>query len=279
MSKLTCSMDRLGNSKKEVIKIEVNKIINAECKEYMKTLPNECVDLVIFDPPYFEIVDSDWDNQWQDKAEYIEFIKECILEGKRILKPTGTMYLWGAIGVNKGFALLDIVKWIHENKVLDIVNWITQRNTRIRATYKGFPQAREELIMCVKDRNKFIWNPAYTEIKNTRKDLQCNGKPRKNEFKRATDVWCDLAEASQSSKERFYYKNGERFKTVKSLKICDRIINASSNERDIVFIGFTGSGSEIVSCIKNNRNYLATEKSKRTIDEIIKPRIVEVLHE
>lgn len=252
---------------------ELNKIYNKDCISFMKELPQESIDLIVADSPYFEIVKDKWDNQWKNKEEYIEWCKDWILECKRVLKSTGTLYIWGAIGVNKGFALLDLVLWIDKNKIFHINNWVTQRNTRIRATYKGFPQAREELIMCVKDKDQLTWNPAYTEIKNTRKDLQCNGKPRKNEFKRATDVWCDLAEASQSSKERFYYVNGERFPTVKSLKQCDRIIKASSNQGELVYIPFAGSGSEIVSCIKNNRNWIATEKDKRTIEEIIKPRI------
>lgn len=253
--------------------LELNQIINQDCITYMRTLPNECVDLIIADPPYFEIVKDKWDNQWNTKEEYIQWCKEWISECKRILKPTGTFYLWGAIGVHKGFTLLEIVLWIDNNNIFDINNWITQRNTRIRATYKGYSQAREELIMCVKDKDKFIWNPAYTEEKNNRKDLQCNGKPRKNEFKRCTDVWCDIAEASQSSKERFYFENGDRFSTVKAQKLCNRIINASSNEGDIVYIPFGGSGSEIISCINNNRNWISTEQDKRTIDEIINVRI------
>ena len=32
--------------------METNKIINADCIEYMKTLPNNCIDLIITDPPY-----------------------------------------------------------------------------------------------------------------------------------------------------------------------------------------------------------------------------------
>jgi DNA modification methylase len=258
------------------MELQLSQIINQNCITYMRTLPNECIDLIIADPPYFEIVKDKWDNQWKSKEEYIEWCKEWILECKRILKPTGTFYLWGAIGVHKGFTLLELVLWIDTNNIFDINNWITQRNTRIRATYKGYSQAREELIMCVKDKDKFIWNPAYTEEKNNRKDLQCNGKPRKNEFKRCTDVWCDIAEASQSSKERFYYKNGDRFSTVKAQKLCNRVINASSNEGDIVYIPFGGSGSEIVACINNNRNWIATEQDKRTIDEIIKVRIEEI---
>lgn len=252
--------------------MELNKIHNIDCIEYMKTLPNECVDLIVADPPYFEIY-GDFDFIFQSKEQYIEWCKQWILECKRILKPTGTFYLWGAIGVNKGFALLDIVKWIDDNNIFHINNWITQRNTRIRATYKGFPQAREELIMCVKDKELFTWNPSYTEIKNTRKDLQCNGKPRKNEFKRATDVWCDIAEASQSSKERFYYCSGDRFPTVKALKLCDRLIKASSNKGDVVYIPFAGSGSEIISCINNDRSWIATEINNITIEKIIISRI------
>lgn len=252
--------------------MEFNKIYNIDCIEYMKTLPNECVDLIVADPPYFEIY-GEFDFIWKNKEEYIEWCKQWITECKRILKPSGTFYLWGAIGVNKGFVLLDIVKWIDDNSIFVINNWVTQRNTRIRATYKGYSQAREELIMCINNKEEFLWNPAYTEIKNTRKDLQCNGKPRKNEFKRCTDVWFDIAEASQSSKERFYLSNGDRFPTVKALKLCDRIIKASSNEGQLIYIPFAGSGSEIVSCIKNNRNWIATEINQEYIDEIINIRI------
>ena len=71
----------------------------------------------------------------------------------------------------------------------------------------------------------------------------------------------------------FKLKDGTSFPTVKSLKLCNRIIKSSSNERDLVYIPFAGSGSEIISCINNNRNYLATEINKKYIDEIIIPRI------
>lgn len=62
-------------------------------------------------------------------------------------------------------------------------------------------------------------------------------------------------------------------KTQKPEDITDRLIKASSNEGQTVYIPFAGSGSEIVSCIKNNRNYIATETNKEYIDEIINKRI------
>ena len=61
--------------------------------------------------------------------------------------------------------------------------------------------------------------------------------------------------------------------TQKPLSISERIIRVHSNENDLVYIPFAGSGSEIESCILNKRNWLATELNKEYIDDIIIPRI------
>lgn len=59
----------------------------------------------------------------------------------------------------------------------------------------------------------------------------------------------------------------------KPIEICDRIIKVASNQNDLVYIPFAGSGSEIESCIKNNRNYIATELNNEYIKNIIMPRL------
>ena len=46
------------------------------------------------------------------------------------------------------------------------------------------------------------------------------------------------------------------------MAICDRIIKHFSNENDLVLIPFGGSGSECVSAVKNNRNFIAFEKNR-----------------
>ena len=176
------------------------------------------------------------------------------------------------MGYNNGFPLVKLIDFLETNTDLRVVNWITQRNTRGRGTTKGYMKAREELVFMTKSKN-YNWNNAYTNEKSNRKDLGSNGKPRTNEFKRCSDVWVDITEASQSSKQRFKLNDGTSFPTVKALALCDRIINASSKEGDLIYIPFAGSGSEIVSCINNNRNYIATELNNDYIEEIIKPRI------
>ena len=77
-----------------------------------------------------------------------------------------------------------------------------------------------------------------------------------------TDVWEFIPD-----KVRYGHK------TQKPKDITDRIIRASSNEGDLVYIPFAGSGSEIVSCINNNRNYIATETNKDYIENIIYQRL------
>ena len=77
-----------------------------------------------------------------------------------------------------------------------------------------------------------------------------------------TDVWEFIPD-----KVRYGHK------TQKPQDITDRIIKASSNEGDLVYIPFAGSGSEIASCIKNNRNYIATELNNDYIENIINKRI------
>lgn len=252
--------------------MELSKVHNEDCLSFMKRAEPQQFDLIIADPPYFQIC-GEFDYAWKDVHEYVEWAKLWILECQRLLKPDGALYLWGSSGRGKGFPLQRLAIWIEENDIFHIVNYITQKNTRGRGNYRGFVQAREELLFCAKDKELYKWNTAYLEEKSGRTDMGMNGKPRTNEYKRCTDVWADITEASQSSKERFHTANGETFPTVKAQKLCDRIILASSNPGDIVYVPFAGSGSEIVSCIRNGRQWVGTEKNAAYINEVILPRI------
>ena len=70
-------------------------IVNKDCLEFIKSIESESVDLVLTDPPYFEIVKNDWDNQWKSEDEYIEWCREWTKECVRVLKPNRCFYIWG----------------------------------------------------------------------------------------------------------------------------------------------------------------------------------------
>jgi site-specific DNA-methyltransferase (adenine-specific) len=246
------------------------EVLNIDCLDCLSIAEPNSFDLIIADPPYFRI-SGDFDFIWSDLDAYLDWCKKWIRGCHRVLKNTGTFYLWGAIGYNRGYALPKLADWIESEGLFVVRNWITQRNTRGVGMKRGYMCAREELVYMTKT-DDYTWNTAYTLEKSNRTDLGADGKPRKNKYKRCSDVWCDIAEASQSSKERFKTLGGA-FPTVKALRLCQRIIEASSNEGDRVFIPFGGSGSEALACFLMKRDFLVTEINTDYVNELILPRL------
>lgn len=242
-------------------------IIHNDAVTAMREMEKESVDLIIADPPYFEIK-GDFDFVWKSREDYLEWTKIWLLEAYRILKNTGTLILWGGVGP-KPLTFARIATMIEDETGFIIQNWITQRNSRGYGTKKNYMSAREDFLFITKTK-EFTFNVPYLEEKSGRKDLGFNGKPRKNTHKRVSNVWCDIAEASQSSIERCEHP------TVKAQKLCDRIILTHSNENDIVFIPFVGSGSEIISAVKNKRQVSGTEISKEYV-ELARKRVEKFL--
>ncbi len=60
---------------------------------WLRSLPNESVDLVFADPPY-NIKKAEWDT-FESQQEYVNWSLEWIEQAARILKPTGTLYICG----------------------------------------------------------------------------------------------------------------------------------------------------------------------------------------
>lgn len=240
-------------------------IFVTDCSRFLETCEPERFDLIIADPPYFQIC-GEFDYVWPNREAYCSWCQSWLGLCAKALKPTGSLYLWGKIGFGKGFPLFHVVNWIEETNLFRVVNWITQRNTRGRGNKRGYMEAREELIFMVKG-NDYTWNCAYTEEPSKRKDLGFDGKPRKNTHKRCSDVWIDIAEASQSAKER------TGFPTTKALRLCERIVLASTNPGDEVYIPFGGSGSEAIACEKHGRRWVLTEKEPQYVERFIVPRL------
>ena len=227
-------------------------IHNTDATRFMKEhLKEGSVDLIIADPPYFEIC-GDFDfGVFKNVKEYLEWSKVWLKEAKRVLKYNGTLILWGGVG-HKPLTFARLAVMIEDEKLFNIKNWVTQRNTRGIGTKTNYMSAREDFLFLTKSEN-YTFNIPYTDEKSTRKDLGANGKPRTNTHKRVSNVWCDIAEASQSSIERCFHP------TVKAQKLCDRIIQTHSNKNGLVFVPFAGSGSEIISAIRNNRQVIGCE--------------------
>ena len=69
------------------------------------------------------------------------------------------------------------------------------------------------------------------------------------------------------------YKEATGHPTQKPEKLAERMLLASSKAGDLVVIPFAGSGSEVVQCIKNGRDFIASEINEVYVENIILPRL------
>lgn len=296
---------------------EINKIYNQDCIEYMKTLPDEYIDLIIADPPYYKTINEKWDKQWKTEDEYLEWTGLWFNECVRILKPTGVFYCYGNFDILSKQKVLIFDKQLNFRQNITLSKGIKSIAGRTSDKLRMFPTASEYLLYYVKQKEYFdtpfsrIMKQKMEELNLTQIDiakleLSKNGKitgwvhnklkgiqiPTREQWNKITKLFNIENKYDelllQYNKERYVFnlptgitdvwdftidKIRYGHKTQKPLDICNRIITSSSNENDLVYIPFAGSGSEIVSCILNNRRYLATETNKDYIDNIIIPRI------
>lgn len=239
--------------------MKYNRIIQLDCIEYMKNLPDECIDLIIADPPYFKIVKENWDNQWETEEEFYKWCGELINESKRILKNNGSLYIYGASPQIFNICTIAI------NLRLNFRNSIVWYFGTGMGGTKKYRIEHENLLFFTKS-NKYTFNADAVRIPYE-SQKPGGGRIHNPLGKTCGTVW-RIPRVQRNAKDFTGHP------TQKPLDICNRIVKASSNENDLVYIPFAGSGSEIVSCINNNRNWIATEINFSYINNMINKRIL-----
>jgi len=237
--------------------MEINKLYNEDCMITLKSMDDNSVDLIIADPPYYKIVKEDWDNNWKDEKEYINWCLAWTEECYRVLKEGGQLCVWGAIGKNKEHPFLKYLFYVERDTKFTFVNWITMRNFRCFGNSKHFPFARQECLIFSKGQHK-TYNKQYSDFEGTN---------RLGDPKLINNVWTDCKDVALFNKK-------DSHPTEKPELAEERIVLSLSNENDLVYIPFAGSDSDISPCIAHNRKWIASEKSKQYCD-VIENRLTE----
>jgi DNA modification methylase len=232
---------------------------HADAVEHLKTLADESVDLILIDPPYFQVVNNEWDNIWANIDEYLQWTKKWATESLRVLRPTGSLYIWGSVGERS-----DAI--IRQKLLLDDIgfyfkDWITWKKKRGMGNRRGWLYTREEVLWFVKNNDKFTWNEdaQYSEEKNEF-TVGFGGDDCKSEFKRITNVWTDIPE-QLTGKTTLHY-------TPKPITAIERIIKAHTQPGDTVLDFFAGSGTTGIACKNLSRRCILVENDIRSVTEI-----------
>ncbi|WP_168385516.1 DNA-methyltransferase [Erwinia amylovora] len=114
------------------------ELVNADSLVYIKTLPDNSIDLIATDPPYYRVKDCAWDRQWDTVTDYLAWLDEFLAEFWRVLKPNGSLYLFCGsklaadteILVRQRMQVLSAVTWAKPNG-----HWLRHNKLSLRAYF------------------------------------------------------------------------------------------------------------------------------------------------
>ena len=245
--------------------LPINTIINGECISEIKKVPNTCIDLIIADPPYnlskgrewkwdnsveLQGMGGNWDKvmqEWDDFTfeSYMTFTKAWLTEAKRILKPTGSMWIFGTY---HNIGIINVICQMLGIEIINEVVWY-KRNAFPNLAGRRLTASHETILWCNKGGKKREYFFDYEYSKNG--DFSYDGL--KTPGKQMRTVW-DISN-NKEKRELAYGKHP----TQKPIRILKRIIKLSSREGDIMLTPFSGSGSECVAAKMTGRKYIGIE--------------------
>jgi DNA modification methylase len=240
-------------------------IAKGDCIEGMKNLPDNCVDLIIADPPYnlsksgnwkwdnsvslvgmggnWNITNENWDNM--SFEDYFNFSLAWLAEAKRILRPTGSMWIFGTY---HNIGIINVACQILGIEIINEVIWY-KKNAFPNLAGRRLTASHETILWAHSGGKKrdYYFDYDYS------KDGVFSGDELKKQGKQMRTVW-DLS----NNKQKDELKYGKH-PTQKPIKILTRMIKLSSKEEDVMLTPFAGAGSECVAAKMTGRHYIGFE--------------------
>tara|TARA_B100000614_G_scaffold244731_1_gene249188 strand:- start:419 stop:1201 length:783 start_codon:yes stop_codon:yes gene_type:complete len=219
-------------------KIDFNKIYNKNCLEGMKLIDKNKIDLIITDPPFaidFKAKKANYNRKSSRVIEgyneilpenYCQFSYDWISQANRILKESGSMYIFS--GWNN---LKDILIAI-DDVGLTVINHIIWKYQFGVVTKNKFVTSHYHCLFVCKNPKKRKFYPFSRYGKNEKSEDGHSLHYRDKE-----DVW---------EIKREYWTGEEKTPTKLPAEIIKKILMYSSKKNDVVFDPFLGSGQVAV---------------------------------
>lgn len=212
------------------------RLLNQDCLEYVKSLPDKSIDLILTDPPYNiaqystgniylpgrEALNNDiaeWDTKPLNPADFL-------FDFKRILKPNGNIFIFTSYNL--------IGKWheVFDTEFDTFQFFIWHKTNPAPKIFKNGFLNSCEMIIC-------LWNKGHKWNFSTQKEMH-------NFFESPI---CMAPERLRNPKHP----------AQKPVKLLSHIIKIASNPNDIVFDPFMGVGSTGVAAKICERKFIGCE--------------------
>ena len=230
-------------------------VFDGDCLAEMARLPAASVDLVFADPPYnlqlsgelhrpnntrVDGVEAEWD-KFADFAEYDRFTRAWLGECRRLLKPSGGLWVIGTYHniFRIGAILQDLGFWI--------LNDVVWRKSNPMPNFRGrrFTNAHETLLWCAADRDaRYTFN--YEAMKALNEDIQMR-----------SDWFIPIC----AGPERLKGGDGKKaHPTQKPEALLHRVLLASTRPGDVVLDPFCGTGTTGAVAKRLGRRFVGIER-------------------
>lgn len=223
------------------------KLLNGDCLELMKDIPDKSVDMILTDPPYGTTA-----CKWDSVIPFDKMWEQL----NRIIKNGGAIVLFGSEPFSSLLRCSNL-----KNYKYDWV-WLKSKSSNFLNAKKQPLRTYENI--CVFYGKQCVYNPQMTPlskvrtVKRTQKTIQTTGQ------------FNSVAESSYSES---YPKNILEFKselyihpTQKPVALLEYLIKTYTLENETVLDFTMGSGSTGVACKNTNRNFIGIELDKNYFD-------------
>lgn len=240
----------------------MNKIIQGNCLEVMKEIPDKSVDMILADLPYGTTA-CKWDTIIPFEPLWEQY--------KRIIKDNGAIVLTASQPFTSALVMSN-PDWFRHEWI-----WEKERGANFLQGNKQPLKVHENVVvfgkMCPLYYPQKTINPNKRSIPN-----RINNTPKRIEaglnvksFK-SSDKYDKLMLLPRSIQRfvRDIPKGGTLHPTQKPVALFEYLIKTYTNEGDIVLDNVAGSGTTGVACQNTNRNYILIEKEPEYIDIINK---------
>ena len=228
----------------------MHKFILEDVVTALKEFPDNSIDYIVADPPYFIGFDRGrgWDDQWESEEEYLGWCREWMGECSRVLKPGRMLSVWGTLKTDlflrfKLEVLNELEGFYPQNEIIWSYNWGGRSN-------KNFAR-KHQLIWNYSKGPEFLFNADDVRVaRKVTKNIRTGEAYKKGTI--PTCVW----EANNHTMSKDFVG---WHPTPKNIDLSIRLVEAYSNEGDWVVDLFAGSGAISLAAARTNRNSVAIE--------------------